>query len=302
MEALQTGEIVQPIRSTWRDYLNLSKPLTTMMLTLAALAALYTGAGDAGPSLTMALVTVTGGALAAAGANALNSYKDMEADALMYHTRARPLPGMRVEPGRARLFGIVASGLGVLVFGIWANLIAAALTAAGVLFYVFVYTAWLKKRTVHNSLVSGVAWAMPVLVGWSTAGKLSAGVLVLFGILVYWAPILSISRGMAYKRDYKIAGIPLLPVVHGDRPARRQVLVYAVLLVLMSFTPVALGMLYSYYGLAAISLGGLMLVMALFVHQNPGAKSVRLMMIAARIYLIALFAAMILDRIVFITR
>lgn len=302
MEAIQTGDVLQPIHSTWRDYINLTKPITTLMLQVPALAALMISAGQEGPSIKLVLVTIFGGLFAAAGANALNCYIDSERDSLMYHTRHRPIPAQRIYPLNARRFGFLLSVAGILTFGLGANLASALLALAGIVFYVIIYTYWLKMRTTHNSLFSGIAWAWPALVGWSVFGGFSIQPLVLFGIIIYWAPVMYMARGIAFKKDYTRAGIPLLPVVHGDRPARTQMVVYSTLMVLMSFIPVALGMLYSYYGVAALSFGGLFLMIVLFVFKNPGPKPAKNLARYAQFYLVALFAAMILDRIVFISQ
>jgi protoheme IX farnesyltransferase len=302
MEATQAGDVLLPIHGTWRDYLNLAKPLTTLMLQVPALAALMIAAGQEGPSLKMMLVTIIGGVLTCAGANALNCYIDHERDSLMYQTRNRPIPAQRIDPSNARRFGLLLSVLGVATFAFGATLVSALLAFTGILFYVIVYTSWLKMRTTYNSLFSGIAWAWPALVGWSVSGGFSFQALVLFGILIYWAPVMYMARGIAYKKDYTRAGVPLLPVVHGDRPARAQVMVYSTLMVLMSFVPVALGMLYSFYGVAALSLGGLFLMIAVFVFKNPGIKPAIFLTRYTQLYLVGLFAAMVLDRIVFISQ
>jgi heme o synthase len=300
MEVTQSDDVIQPIHGTWRDYLDLIKPVTTLMLVVPALAAVFIASGRFGPSLKMVLITALGGFLAGAGANALNCYIDYDVDSLMYHTRNRPLPAQRIEPSNARRFGIILCVLGVLTFVVGSNLLAVSVVGLGILYYVFVYTSRLKMHTTYNSLFSGIAWGIPTLVGWTVTGSFSAQALVLFGIIIYWAPVMYMARGIAYKRDYTRAGIPLLPVVHGDRPARAQVMIYSILMLLMSFVPVALGMLYSYYGVAALSLGGLFLVFALFVFQNPGVKPAKILSQYAQFYVVGLFIAMILDRIVFI--
>lgn len=302
MEVIQSRNAVQPIQATWRDYLHLTKPVTTLMLQIPALASLFIASGQRGPDLSVLLATMAGGYLAAAGANALNSLYDTDTDSLMYHTRNRPLPAQRIDPGSARKFGITLCALGFVLMTVWANVLAGMLLLTGALYYVIIYTQFLKMRTVHNSLFSGVAWAFPALVGWAASGSFSAMAFILFGIIIYWAPVLYLSRGIAYKRDFTRAGVPYLPVVRGDRPARSQVLIFSILMVLMSIAPVALSLLYSYYGIAALSCGGLFLILALLASQNPGSKPARDLARYAQIYFVLLFAAMILDRIVFISR
>jgi protoheme IX farnesyltransferase len=158
----------------------------------------------------------------------------------------------------------------------------------------------MKLRTTQNSIIAGAAWAMPVLTGWAAArGSLALPVLILFGIILYWAPPYYWSHAVIHRRDYKRAGVPLFPVVHGDRPARAQIMVYAVLVFLMSLAPLAVGMLYTFYGIAALSLSGLFVLLALYMYNNPGVKPAIYLHKYSRVYLPVLFAAMILDRIAF---
>lgn len=287
-------------RSTLRDYLELMKPQTSAMLILPALAALYVAAGIDGPVFSSVLAVFTGGLLAVGGANALNSYLDNESDALMNQTRLRPLPSGRVSNQHALNLGIALNVIAAVILSIFANILSAALAVAGTLYYVFVYTKRVKYRTIHNASFAAIAWAMPVLVGWAAAtGGLSLEVLAFFGIILYWAPPYYWSQGIIYRREYKRAGIPLLPVVHGDRPARAQIMAYSVMMFLISLVPVVLGLLYTFYGLAALSLGGLLLIYALYLSKNPGVRPALLLYKYAQIYFLLLFTAMILDRVVF---
>jgi protoheme IX farnesyltransferase len=218
----------------------------------------------------------------------------------MYHTRNRPLPAQKLLPHQALNFGILLSIASFFIIAIGANLLAALFSVLGLLFYVVVYTRWLKRRTTQNAIISGIAWAAPVLVGWAAgSGSLSVGALLLFGVIVYWAPPYYWAQGMIYRKDYARAGVPLLPVVHGDRPARSQVMVYAVMTFLLSLVPSVIGMLYTFYGVAALSLGGLFVIFALYMYMNPGVRPAINLYRFTRLYMPLLFAAMILDRIAF---
>jgi protoheme IX farnesyltransferase len=196
--------------------------------------------------------------------------------------------------------GIALNAAAFIILTLGANLLSAVLALFGTLFYIMAYTKWIKRRTTHNASIAAVAWAIPVLVGWAAAtGGLSLEVLVLFGIILYWAPPYYWCQGVIYRREYKRAGIPLLPVVHGDRPARAQIMAYSVMLFLISLVPVILGLLYTFYGLAALSLGGLLLIYALYLSKNPGVKPALLLCKYTQIYFMLLFVSMILDRVAF---
>src|SRR3989304_5999 len=176
--------------------------------------------------------TMLGGALAAGAANAINMYWDRDVDAVMARTRRRPVPAGRVPPGRALAFGIVLAVLSVAVFGPLVNWLSAALAVGGILFYVFVYTIWLKRLTPQNIVIGGAAGAVPPLVGWAAVtGQVTAPALLLFAIICLWTPPHFWALALYKRQDYAAAGIPMLPVVAGEAPTRRGVTRYPLPLV-----------------------------------------------------------------------
>ncbi|MBI3961841.1 MAG: protoheme IX farnesyltransferase, partial [Deinococcus sp.] len=171
-----------------RDYINLTKPRIIFLLLLTALAAMLVAArGPLSPALV--LWTMFGGALAAGSANAINCYLDRDVDAIMSRTRRRPLPAGRVGPRQALVFGLVLGALSFVVLAQWVNLLSASLALAGILFYVFIYTMWLKRATAQNIVIGGAAGAVPPLVGWAAVtDRLDLTALLLFGIIFLWTP------------------------------------------------------------------------------------------------------------------
>ncbi|HYJ73395.1 MAG TPA: heme o synthase, partial [Actinomycetota bacterium] len=242
---------------------------------------------------------VIGGALSAASANVLNCYLDRDIDALMRRTARRPLPAHRVEPADALRFGLV---LGVAGFAwLWAtvNLLSAALATAAILFYVFVYTLGLKRRSTQNIVIGGAAGAVPVLVGWSAVtGRVELPALVLFAIIFYWTPPHFWALSLRYRDDYAAAGVPMLPVVRGARETSTQILYYTVLLVAVTLLLYPAGRMGAVYLAAAVALGGAFIWRALELRRDlTGRRAIRLFSFS-NTYLALLFCAMAVDAVV----
>jgi heme o synthase len=190
------------------------------------------------PRLVPVLAVLVGGTLAAGGAHAINCWFDRDIDAEMSRTRRRPLPGGRIPALHALAIGIVLNVLAFVVLWGGANLLAAALALLGTLIYVFVYTIWLKRSTPQNIVIGGAAGAMPPLVGWAAAtGRLDLTAFALFGVVFFWTPPHFWALAQVIKADYARAHIPMLPVVSGERSAKRQSVVYAALTALVSVIP-----------------------------------------------------------------
>ena len=195
-------------------------------------------ADPSGPPLATILWTMLGGYLAAGGAGAINHYLDRDRDARMARTRGRPLVGGRIEPLHGLVFGIVLGVLAAVQLAITVNVLAAVLAAAGLLGYVFVYTLWLKPLTPQNIVIGGAAGAVPPLVGWAAAtGGLSLDALWPFAIVFLWTPPHFWALALLIKDDYARTGVPMLPVVRGEAATRRQILVYALVLVALTVLP-----------------------------------------------------------------
>ena len=208
----------------WRDYLALTKPRIMVLLLITAAAGMFVGAGGL-PNLPELVVVLAGGALACAGASALNHYLDRDIDALMGdRTSDRPIVAGRLIPPRAVEFGLVLSAFSFVLLASLVNVLTAALALVGGLFYVLVYTHWLKRWTVQNIVIGGAAGAVPPLVGWAAAtGNLTLPAVFLFLIIFFWTPPHFWSLALLIKREYAAARIPMLPVVRGDRETSRRI-------------------------------------------------------------------------------
>jgi protoheme IX farnesyltransferase len=238
-----------------RDYLSLLKLRIVALLDATALGVMIPAA-HGHPRLPAMLAVLVGGTLAAGGAHAINCWFDRDIDAEMIRTQRRPVPDGRIPAVHALVIGIV---LNVIAFGVlWAgaNLLAAALALLGALIYVFVYTVWLKRSTPHNIVIGGAAGAMPPLVGWAAAtGRLDITALAFFGVIFFWTPPHFWALAQVIRKDYARARIPMLPVVAGERSAKRQSVVYAVLTMIVSLVPAFTGSAGAIYLAGAVVLG-----------------------------------------------
>ncbi len=293
------------VAASARTYLALTKPRIVELLLVTTVPAMVLAARRAGSPLDPAWVglvcaTLLGGALGAGAANTLNCVLDRDIDAVMQRTRRRPIPSGRISPGRAAAFGI---GLGLASFVELVLLVnpgAAALTAAAGLFYVVVYTAFLKRRTPLNIVIGGAAGALPPVVGWmAVTGSVSATALLLFFIVVWWTPVHFWALSLGLVRDYASAGLPMLPVVSGEAETYRQIFRYSLGLVALSLAlwPVAgMGPLYV---LVAILLGVTLVQRVRTLRRDGGGGRAMQLYHASIGYLAALFAAIALDGILF---
>ena len=243
------------------DYLSLTKPRIMLLLLITEFGAMIAAArGWPGTSLTLA--ALAGGALSAGGAAAVNCWFDRDIDAVMARTCTRPVPSGRIAPASALTFGIVLSALGFFLLAVTTNLLAALLALAGGLFYVFVYTIWLKRSTRQNIVIGGAAGAFPPLVGWAAVtGAITLPALALFAVIFFWTPPHFWSLALLLRRQYRAVGVPMLPVVATDLETRRSIVAYAVVLLAFSLVP---GIWFgSGYTVGAAILSGVFLWMAI---------------------------------------
>src|SRR5689334_12986623 len=230
-----------PVRSRLGAYLALTKPRIIELLLVTTVPTMIVAARGL-PSIWLMIATVFGGALAAGGANAINMYVDRDIDRLMKRTSKRPLVTGVIRPRNALIFAI---GLEVVAFAfLWAtvNLLSAALAVSATLFYVFVYTLWLKRTSTHNIVIGGAAGAVPVLVGWTAVtDRLAWAPIVLFAVIFYWTPPHFWALAIRYRDDYEAADVPMLPVVASARTTAVRILLYTVVLwgLTLLFAPVA---------------------------------------------------------------
>src|SRR5450759_5491677 len=238
-----------------RDYLSLLKLRIVALLDATAVGVMFPAA-HGHPRLLPVLAVLIGGTLAAGGAHAINSWFDRDIDAEMGRTRRRPLPAGRIPPWHALAIGVVLNVLAFAVLWAGANLLAAGLALAGTLIYVFVYTVWLKRWTPQNIVIGGAAGAVPPLVGWAAAtGHLDATAFALFGVIFFWTPPHFWALAQMIKTDYARAHVPMLPAIGGERSAKRQSIVYAVLTTAVSVVPFFTGSAGAIYLAGAVVLG-----------------------------------------------
>jgi heme o synthase len=284
--------------SVLRDYLALTKPRIISLLLLTTVAAMFVADPD-GPRLSLILWTMLGGYLAAGGAGAINHYLDRERDARMDRTRGRPLVSGRIAPGHGLGFGIALGLAAVTQLALTVNPLSALLAAIGLLSYVFVYTIWLKPLTPQNIVIGGAAGAVPPLVGWAAAtGGLELQALYLFAIVFAWTPPHFWALALLVKEDYARSGLPMLPVVRGEEATRRQIFVYALLMVVITLLPAVDGPFGGIYLMAAIALGAGFAGLAAQLLRRPSRPAARRLYLASLLYLALLFCAMALDRVI----
>src|SRR5882724_8779033 len=276
------------------DYVELTKPKVQSLLLLSTIATMYV-AGD--PSPMLVLLTCLGGYLSAGGAGAVNHWFDRDIDARMKRTAGRPVPSGRVSARAALAFGCSLAALSLIELSLAVNPLAAALSFAGFLGYVLVYTVWLKRRTPQNIVIGGAAGAVPPLVAWAAVdGSVSATAVALFAIVFLWTPPHFWALALLLDEDYARAGVPMLPTVRGAQASARQILVYTVLLTVASLVPVALGTLSWIYAIAAALLGARFVWLALRLLRTPDDRATaRRTFLYSLLYLALLFAAMGVD-------
>ena len=292
--ALFRGERVP--RGSWRDYVTLTKPRIMSLLLLTGAAGMFVGAGGVPPLGALAVMLV-GLALACGGASALNHVLDRDIDRLMgKRTERRPVAAGRVPPSRALEFGLALSALSFVVLVALANPVTAALALVGNLFYVLVYTRWLKRSTPQNIVIGGAAGAVPPLVGWAAAtGDVTLPALFLFLVVFVWTPPHFWALALLIEREYAAAKVPMLPVVRGTRETTRQILAYSVVLVGVTLLPLAWSMFGVVYFAAATALGAAFLALAWRLRREPSRPRAALLFHYSLAYLALLFVAMAVD-------
>jgi len=278
------------------DYIALLKPRVMSLVVFTGFAGLVVAPGNLHPLL--AVVAVLCIALSAGAAGAINMWYERDIDALMERTRKRPIPAGRIAPNKALAFGVTLNLLPILLMGLAINWVAAALLAFASGFYIFVYTIWLKRRTPQNIVIGGAAGALPPMIGWAAVtGSVSLESLVLFLIIFMWTPPHFWALALYREGDYAKAGVPMLPVVAGPAETRRQILIYTLLLVPLSFAPVALGTAGLVYGAAAATVGAYLLWLALQIVRTRSDRAARRMFGFSILYLFVLFAALIAEHV-----
>ena len=282
-------------RQRVKDFFILSKPVIVLLLLVTTYGGLVAG-GKAWPSASLTFWTLFGGALAAAGSSALNQYIDRELDKNMQRTSKRPLADGRLTAAEGLSYGLALCLVSYYVMAGFVNLLAAMLSLAGIFYYVFFYSVWLKKATVQNIVIGGGAGAIPPMVGWAAAtGSLSLAAWILFAIIFMWTPPHFWALAIVRKNDYARAGVPMLPVVEGEEKTRKQILIYTVELIAVTLLLPIFNLAGTIYLISAIVLGAFLFYAAWKVFREGGNKVAWMMYRWSSMYLAFIFLALILD-------
>jgi protoheme IX farnesyltransferase len=297
-----TIEITKPaaLPADWRDLYALTKPGVMRLVVFTALCGLL--AAPVMPPAVIGFTAILCIALGAGAAGALNQWYEVDLDAKMRRTANRPLPAGRVDRQTALHFGVGLGAFSVIFMGLAANVLAAVLLAASILFYVLIYTVWLKRRTAQNIVIGGAAGAFPPLVGWVAAtGHISLLPVLLFAIIFLWTPPHFWALSLFVRSDYAAANVPMMPVVAGIQATRRQIAIYSVIMAVAAVAPWPLHLTGAIYGLAAAILGAVFVAMSLMVLANSATepklmKPEKRLFAFSILYLFVLFAARVADR------
>ncbi|HEX6250696.1 MAG TPA: heme o synthase [Gemmatimonadaceae bacterium] len=288
--------VIPPTPSLARDLVGLTKPRIISLLLVTTVMPMFV-AGR--PDWKLVLVVLVAGYLMAGGANAINMYFDRDIDDLMVRTRRRPLPSGRMSPMAVLAYGVALATAATYLFARFANVLTAALALGGFYFYVFVYTRWLKRSTPQNIVIGGAAGAFPPLVGWAAVtDSIGVAALYLFAIVFYWTPPHFWALAILKQHEYGRAGVPMAPLIWGERETLSEMMWYAVVLLPLTLLPVALGVLGWWYFAVALVSGGAFLVQLLRLKSsgNPAARAWPIYRFSL-LYLAVVFFAMAADRV-----
>ncbi|NJC34856.1 protoheme IX farnesyltransferase [Sphingomonas jejuensis] len=288
------------LSADWRDFVALTKPRVMTLVVFTGLCGLLAARVPVHPVLGFTAILCI--ALGAGAAAALNQWYEADIDALMKRTARRPLPAGRMARQDALHFGVALGAFSVLLMGVALNWLAAAILLVSILFYVLVYTVWLKRRTAQNIVIGGAAGAFPALIGWAAAtGQVGALPLVLFGLVFMWTPPHFWALALFVRPDYAAAGVPMLPVVAGELETRRQILFYSIVMAAVVIAPALFDLAGWLYAAAAVALTVPFLLLAWRVSRSTETDPTRMAPERALfrysiLYLFALFGAVVADR------
>ncbi len=289
------GEKPRGLIGLANDYLTLTKLPIIVLLLITAAGGMFLAAQGIPSLQTLALVGV-GGALGAGGANAINHILDQDIDALMSRTLQRPVASKRISPISALFFGIALNAGAFFVLAYWVNLLSASLTLAATLFYLLVYTGWLKRNTPQNIVIGGAAGSIPPMVGWAAVtGGLDLPALYLFSIIFFWTPPHFWALALLIQKDYQNAGVPMLPVVVGEERTAQNIFIYSLALVALTLLFAATDTVGLVYLASAVALGAVFMVMAWNLKREHTARKAKHLYLYSLLYLALLFAVMLAD-------
>ena len=277
------------------DYAIILKPRVMSLVVFTAWVGLMLAPGSIG--FEQSLVAVLCIAVGAGASGAINLWYDRDIDIRMARTANRPIPAGRMRAAEALVFGIVLSVGSVTTMWTWINAAAAVLLAVTILYYVFIYTMWLKRRTPQNIVIGGASGALPPMIGWAAVtGDIGAGALALFTIIFLWTPPHSWALALFRKGDYENAGVPMMPVVAGVEETKRQIVLYSVIMIAATFAPVGVGMSGWLYGIGVAALGVEFMRRAWKLMREDGVTSARPLFFFSIMYLFAIFVLLLADK------
>lgn len=285
----------------WRDFFALTKPRVMTLVIFTAICGVLAAPGSIHPVLGFTAILAI--AMGAGGSAVLNMWWEADIDAGMKRTMNRPLPGGRMRREDARDFGIFLSGVSVALMGVAIGWLAASLLLGAIIYYAVIYTMWLKPRTPQNIVIGGGAGAFPPLIGWvAVTGEITAMPILLFAIIFFWTPPHFWALALFVQSDYAKVGIPMLPVVAGEKVTRRQIMIYTLFLAPIAIAPWAIGGTSWIYGSVAVVLSALFVVLALPVANRMRAAEDKMLpekrlFKYSIVYLFVLFAALVADRV-----
>ncbi|MHA3840330.1 heme o synthase [Sphingomonas aestuarii] len=303
MTIVTTAEKTLTLPAEWRDFLALTKPRVMTLVVFTGLCGMLAAPVGINPILGFTAILCI--ALGAGAAGALNQWYEADLDAKMKRTHARPLPAGRMDKQSALHFGVGLAIFSVLLMGVAVNWAAAAILTVSILFYVLIYTVWLKRRTPQNIVIGGAAGAFPPLIGWAAAtGDVALLPVLLFALIFLWTPPHFWALALFVKSDYANAGVPMLPVVAGERTTRSQIGLYTIPMAIAAIAPWPLGLTGAIYGIAAVALTGIFAALAAQVatrttQADDTMKPEKRLFAWSILYLFAMFGALVVDRWVF---
>jgi heme o synthase len=277
------------------DFFWLNKPLVVALLLFTTFTAMVVG-HKALPDSGITFWTMLGGALSAGGAGAINQFIDRDLDRLMKRTEHRPLPAGRLRSNEGLIYGMISCLSGLLILAGFVNLLSAALSLIGMIYYLLIYTAWLKRLSIYNIVIGGGAGAVPILVGWAAAtGRLEINALLLFAVVFLWTPAHFWSLALQHRDEYARAGIPILPVIRGEKSTHKQIIFYVLSLVTLTLLMPLFNIGGRLYFAGALVLGGLFILAGLRLLKVGGSQRARQIYLYSNLYLGLLFLTLILD-------
>lgn len=297
---MTTNATTLQLPADWRDFIALTKPRVMTLVVFSGVCGLVASNAAMHPVLAFAAIFAI--AMGAGGAAALNQWYEADLDAKMARTAQRPVPAGRMEAQSALHFGVGISVASVVLMELVANWLAAGLLAGSILYYVFVYTVWLKRRTPQNIVIGGAAGAFPPVIGWAAAsGDVTLLPFLMFALIFLWTPPHSWALALFVKTDYAAAGVPMMPVAAGERVTRLQILYYTLAMAVVAILPWAFGFTGALYGWTATILSAAFVVLSAQVARRTSDDAMReekQLFIFSMSYLFVLFGALALDRVI----